>query len=128
MEASSSKLDGSEKNIDISGDQKLVRCLHHGEHFGEIAIVSNLKRTCSVTSSNYATLAVLSRSDIAEFRDLFTDTAYDMMNSMVEGYNDEEMEERRMFIQNIPYFTAIQEEKLLTEIVLLIREEYFSMG
>jgi F-box/leucine-rich repeat protein 7 len=42
-------------------NQKNVRLLTEGSHFGEIGVIYNCVRTASITSRNYNTMAILSR-------------------------------------------------------------------
>jgi signal-transduction protein with cAMP-binding, CBS, and nucleotidyltransferase domain len=42
-------------------------------------------------------------------------------------YHDEEMEQRRRFIQNIPFFTDIEDQDLVSDIMYLMKQETFSM-
>ena len=62
----------------ITGDgspPKPVTFLIDGDHFGEIGMIFEAKRTASVKSENYGTLALLKRShylEIAKTFDTFT--------------------------------------------------------
>ena len=80
--------------------------LEQGQYFGEIALLSNHKRTCSVRSMNNCIFATLDRSFIQQFQDSYPKIAKEMRESMFQ-YHDEEMEQRRRFILNIPIFTKM---------------------
>jgi len=43
-----------------------VRSLIDSDHFGEIALIYDCKRSCTVVSQNYCTLATISRPDFSE--------------------------------------------------------------
>lgn len=64
--------------LDVStGDQeavdpiKYVKTLRPGDHFGEIAILYGCKRTASVETKNYSTLAKLTKSSFLEIQNEF---------------------------------------------------------
>ena len=37
--------------------------MHKGTYFGELSLITNMRRTASVTAINYVTLASISRTD-----------------------------------------------------------------
>ena len=51
--------------------EKPDRILQDGDHFGEIGLIYNCKRTATVESSNYGTLAALTKSDYTELQKSF---------------------------------------------------------
>ena len=51
--------------------QKPDRVLYDGDHFGEISLIYNCKRTASVESANYGTLAMLTKSNYNELQKSF---------------------------------------------------------
>ena len=59
-------IESKTNTIDISPAGKQVKAkkqqLYNGDHFGEIGLIFNSKRTASVKSLNYGTLAKLSKS------------------------------------------------------------------
>eukprot|EP00356_Strombidium_inclinatum_P000085 CAMPEP_0170510876 /NCGR_PEP_ID=MMETSP0208-20121228/66001_1 /TAXON_ID=197538 /ORGANISM="Strombidium inclinatum, Strain S3" /LENGTH=106 /DNA_ID=CAMNT_0010794369 /DNA_START=223 /DNA_END=543 /DNA_ORIENTATION=- len=50
--------------------REVIRLLTEGDHFGEIGVVFNCKRTASVISRNYNTMARLSKE---HYRELISD-------------------------------------------------------
>lgn len=44
----------------LRNQDKKVRCLNPGDHFGEIALIYKARRSASVVSSTYTTLAKIS--------------------------------------------------------------------
>ena len=47
-------------------EQKCIDILRKGAHFGEIALFSNLRRTCSVQANTHCTLTTLAKPAIAK--------------------------------------------------------------
>lgn len=60
--------------IDEKKNEQVIKELRPGEYFGEIALIYGCKRTATVTSLKYSTLAKLNKSDyqdiLIEFPDL----------------------------------------------------------
>lgn len=48
--------------------EKKVSTLIESDHFGEIGLIYERRRTCSVVSLNYCTLATISRPDFLEIK------------------------------------------------------------
>jgi CRP-like cAMP-binding protein len=46
--------------VGLENGSKRVRTLYPGDHFGEVSLIYNCRRTATVTASNYCTLAQLS--------------------------------------------------------------------
>ena len=59
--------DEDEKNQ----DENIVSELFDGDHFGEIGLIYETKRTATVRSENYGTLAKLSKSSYQEMMKTF---------------------------------------------------------
>ena len=59
-----------------SDKEQNIATLHEGEHFGEISLLYECKRSATVTSTNYQTLAYISaprlREVISEFPEFET--------------------------------------------------------
>jgi CRP-like cAMP-binding protein len=61
----------SEDESKLDRDQFMVRELYDGDHFGEIGVIFNTKRTATVRSENYGTLARLTKSSYLEMLKTF---------------------------------------------------------
>lgn len=51
--------------------EKLVTNLTDGSHFGEIAVLTKMKRTATVRAVDYSTISSLSQDAIVELQTLF---------------------------------------------------------
>lgn len=58
-------------NFDLDNPVKPQTYLIDGDHFGEISMIFQGKRTATVKSENYGTLAKLNRSDYVELSKMF---------------------------------------------------------
>ena len=45
--------------VSIDGSDREIRKLYPGDHFGEIGLIYNCKRTATVIATNYSTMAAL---------------------------------------------------------------------
>ena len=84
-----------------------------------------MKRTCSVKTIDHCTFATLDIRDINEIRAKYPKLS-DSISKKMLNYADEEMEQRRRFIQNIPIFTAIEDQDIISRIVYLMKQETFT--
>lgn len=61
------------KSTDSSNDNKLklIRVLSEGDYFGEIALLTNLKRTASVIAKDFTTLGFIVGKNFIQAKDEF---------------------------------------------------------
>lgn len=57
---------GTEGDEDFVDPVKVISELRAGDHFGEIALIYGCKRTASVETKNYSTLAQLTKAEFTE--------------------------------------------------------------
>mgnify|MGYP002041860318 CR=1 FL=1 len=57
--------------VDQENEPKAVHYLIDGDHFGEIGMLFDTKRTATVRSENYGTLAILKKSSFVELQKTF---------------------------------------------------------
>jgi CRP-like cAMP-binding protein len=96
-----------------------INRLSTGSYFGEVAIVTNLKRTTTVKAFEYTTLAYLTRENFADIRKEFPQV-YLNFKYNIKQYTDTDFEFRRNMIKNTPYFRNLDKE-IIDEIVYLLR-------
>lgn len=81
--------DGFEARPDDERERK-VCTLIESDHFGEIGLIYDRRRTCSVVSLNYCTLATISRPDFLEIkRDSHFDQIENQFKQHICLYEDE---------------------------------------
>lgn len=80
--------------------------LKEGSYFGEVALITKLKRTASVISTTYSTLSSMSRQ-IFELADIEYPTITQRFKSAVKNYEDPEFQFRRKMLQNIPFLRKV---------------------
>ena len=59
-------------------EYKKIATLESGKCFGEVALIANTKRTASVKSKNYCTLAALGEENFYEMCQYFPDIFFKM--------------------------------------------------
>jgi CRP-like cAMP-binding protein len=79
-----------------------IKDLQEGSYFGEVALITNLKRTVTVTSTNFCTLSTMSREMLQQARDEYP-TIYLNFRNKIRLYEDMDFTFRRNMIRNIPY-------------------------
>ena len=83
-----------------------INKLKDNDLFGEIAMLTNLKRTCSVIADETCLLQSLSRESLQQVQDMFPSIFQNVYDNMYD-YNDENMVQRRQFLNNIPYLKGL---------------------
>lgn len=110
-----------------SGDQKKqIRILYEGEHFGEISCIYNCKRTATVISNNYCTLAKLSKDNFIELQTYF-DSLSSHFKRYIATYNDDVRFFMEKEMNKVEYFRQLS---VLTkqEILYSMERQYFEKG
>ena len=107
--------------------KKIIDTLGKGDHFGEIALLSNWQRTCTVSSIGYSLFLTLDKTSFRTLGEEFPESTQ-RIHSHLKNYNDQDMEQRRMFVLNIPYFSQINDDDLINRIVLLMRFQEYQSG
>lgn len=105
---------------------KKIDILTKGDLFGEIATLSNLRRTCSVTTRENCVFQTVSKFNMdriqKKFPSIFSNITGEMLN-----YQDEDMTLRCQFVHNIPFLRGLDSEVIM-EIVYLMKQDTFDMG
>lgn len=61
---------------------KKIRTLKDGEHFGEIALLTKMKRTASVRANEYCTISSMSKHSLLELGEIFPDLLLQFRNGV----------------------------------------------
>lgn len=112
---------GQGRQLDHSIKKKVtdVTILSDGDIFGEIGMLTNLRRTCSVITQDTCVFQTLSKDSMNEIKEMFPSIFEHIYGNMF-SYNDEDMMRRRQFVENIPYLRGLDPESI-TEIAYLMR-------
>lgn len=99
---------------------KKIRTLKDGEHFGEIALLTKMKRTASVRANEYCTISSMSKDSLLELGEIFPDLLLQFRNGVKQHYNDLDYRFRKLMIMNVPYFVRLG-TNLIVELTFLMR-------
>ena len=94
-----------------------------GAYFGEIALLTNLKRTCSVRGHDFCTLAQMDRETMTIVKEEYPSIWLNFFKSL-DQYADYEMEQRRTFVRNVPYLRKVS-DKTISQVVYKMREKIY---
>lgn len=116
----------SEDQYDINIPLMMIDILEAGNIFGEIGVLTKLRRTTTVIARETCVFQTLNLDALILIEKKFPSIFHKMKDSMSD-YQDEEMFMRRQFVANIPYFRGLN-EKSLSKIVLLMEPKTFESG
>jgi CRP-like cAMP-binding protein len=105
----------------------MINELEKGDIFGEICLITNLKRTAKAISVNQSTLSYLSRDKLNEAKNEYPNIFKLLKNKMQNYDNDPNMKLRLMMTKNIPYFRKL-DQNLIREIVFNVRPKRYEPG
>lgn len=88
-----------------------VKKLRVGDHFGEIALLYNCRRTATVISTKYATIGYLPLSRYKEVLFKFQEMG-DMLQHQVYSYSDNLKQFKENRLREIPYFKNLEVEPI----------------
>ena len=92
--------------------EKPDRILQDGDHFGEISLIYNCKRTATVESCNYGTLASLKKENFLELQNSTFENIIEVFKKQICLYDDEVKMFLAFAMEKISYFKYL---KLLTK-------------
>lgn len=121
-----SNSDFSEEDKALKRTETRINRLNSGRYFGEIALVTNLKRTTTVKAIDYTTLAYLTRENFNDIKKEFPQV-YLNFKYNIKKYTDSDFEFRRSMIRNTPYFRNLEDD-IIDEIVYLLRPNRYDPG
>lgn len=114
-----------DENEIVTHDIRINR-LKVGSYFGEIALVTNLKRTATVKAVDYTTLAYLTRETFKNIKKEFPQVYLNFKYS-IGKYKDADFVFRRSMIKNTPYFRNLDDD-IIDEIVYLLKPNRYDPG
>jgi len=91
VEKPSKKQENAEENNPLAIENKEIRIerLREGSYFGEVALITKLKRTATARAIDYTTLAYIDRENFEEVRREFPQV-YLNFKRKIRGYEDQD--------------------------------------
>jgi CRP-like cAMP-binding protein len=104
------------KRSDRSGVERFLGKLEEGSHFGDIAMFYQTKRTATVISGDFSTLAKLS---VENYKDLVKKMPefQSMVEKCVQGYNDESKKHMYAMLKKIEFLKEGVPDVILNKLV-----------
>ena len=114
---------------DHKGRDVFTRSLYEGDHFGEIALIYKCKRSATVISSNYNTLATLQAPRFRELVSEFPEYEEALKQHLREEYGDGKDPKLIFYkgmVMRVDYMEKISDETLYDVIFGLVSKDYES--
>jgi CRP-like cAMP-binding protein len=114
-------MEGGEPDEDIQeeesedGEQMRLQAsylgsLQEGAYFGEISLMTSLKRTATVKAKEFCTLGFLTKKVFQNAKLEYPQIWKSFKNKIQEDYQDESFKFRRNVITNVPYFKGLSDQ------------------
>ena len=97
-----------------------IDILISGDMFGEVAALTNSKRTCSVVTREDCVFQTLSKESMDDIGNKYP-SIFDKIMKNMQFYADENMTQKCQFVQNIPYLRNLPRD-IIIQIVFLMEE------
>lgn len=97
--------------VDEKKNRKKIKNLRSGDYFGEIALIYGCKRTTTILSSKYSTLAMLNKVHYKELQIEFPELQAQLKKS-IYAYKDRMKNFIKNSIQKVEYFKEISDDAL----------------
>lgn len=89
-----------------------IGTLNEGDHFGEISLIYNCKRSATVTSSNYNTLARIIKPRFREIISEFPEYETCLKQNAIKTYRDKKIQFVLRMIKRVEYLQKHEDEVL----------------
>ena len=106
---------------------ELIDKLIKGDMFGEIGLLTQLRRTCTVITGDSSLLMCMYTDGIKKIKNQFP-SIFNSIQSNMDRYFDRDTCKRIRFVQNIPYFRKMDQAILYKISYLLIEDRNISLG
>jgi CRP-like cAMP-binding protein len=103
-----------------------VNILSIGAMFGEIALISNNKRTASIKCLNYVTCATLTEKQVKDISRKYPEVLSKLKARRIE-YNDCWKSFLRKLILSVEYFKNLN-ANTIEELIYSLRQEYYEVN
>ncbi|CDW82933.1 cyclic nucleotide-binding protein [Stylonychia lemnae] len=118
-----------EQESDIDEEEKFLatyRILKEGQFFGEVALLTKLKRTASLKSSEFTNCAYMNKDDLKTMEHYYPHIVQQFKDKIRE-YSDPKMHFRRLMIKNLHFLRNMSDE-IVNEIICCLEVKRFSAG
>lgn len=106
--------------------QNFIKYLEKGVIFGEVALLTKLKRTATIVSEEYSNCAYLNNDDIEQIEHNFPHIVKQFKNQ-IKDYKDEIMNFRRLMVRNIHYLKDLN-DTIINEIICHLEVKRYAQG
>jgi CRP-like cAMP-binding protein len=110
----------------LRNKSKRVRKLYPGDYFGEIAFLYNSKRSTSVTSTNYTTLAMLSEKEVKNLFEIYPFFKEELIKRTIR-YDDDLKIFLESALKTIDYLNGVPDDTI-TKIIFSMTFASFDKG
>lgn len=121
MTVGTKKVTTLDKDEQESTRSKLIKVLECGDYFGEISILTNMKRTATVVAQDFSNLASVNKKVFGKMKSKFPLLYMKFKNSLKGKYTDENFRYRLSLLKNTPYFSKLSDEVMLQLVFLMKR-------
>ena len=90
---------------------KVINELKEGNYFGEISMITNLRRTCSVYTVSNGFFAVIEKDAFMTLANSNTDLKHKLINK-INQYNDDNIKFQITMLKNVPVFRPLENNNL----------------
>jgi len=107
-------------------EEELVTTLEDGAIFGEVALLTNLKRTATVQATEHTSCAFLEKETVYQIQEHFPHIAA-QLKEKIKDYSDKKMEFRRQMLKNLHYLRNLDPE-IINELLCCLEVKRFAKG
>lgn len=89
-------------------NEKVLKNLTNGDHFGEIAVLTDMKRTATVRAVDYSTISTLCKESIQELQTIFPTFISQFKHGIQHNYRDHDFLFKQKMIESVPFFSKLK--------------------
>ena len=115
------------KSKDKLGQEKFLGKLDDGDHFGDIALFYETRRSATVISGDFSTLAMLTRENYKEVVKLIPEF-HNMIEKCIQTYNDDHKKHILTMLRRIEFLREGISPLILNQLVYTIHSEAKDAG
>ena len=106
--------------------EEIYKILREGQFFGEVALLTKLKRSATLKAADYSNCAYLTKKDIKKLEQNFPHIVQQFRDK-IKDYSDPKMHFRRLMIRNLHYLRTVDDE-IINEIICCLQVQRFAKG